>query len=113
MALRKGTLFPQFSFYTPLTPVAKYTWPGNSQKGQRNVQQSGMGKCKILVIYCFKLFVPCIFSTYGMKTNWCHYFIRILLCSRAREQSGTETEPMVVWTAVWTLLKMGLWAWNV
>ena len=25
------------------------------------------------------LFVPCIFSTYGMKTNWCHYFIRILL----------------------------------
>ena len=25
----------------------------------------------------FKLFVPCIFS--GMKTNWCHYFIRILL----------------------------------
>ena len=93
----------------------------------------------------FKLFVPCIFSTYGMKTNWCHYFIRILLdlymfwahrpifrrvrtaahttigsvsvplCSRAhraREQSGTETEPMVVWTAVRTLLKMGLWARN-
>ena len=27
----------------------------------------------------FKLFVPCIFSTYGMQTNWCHYFIRILL----------------------------------
>ena len=27
----------------------------------------------------FKLLVPCIFSTYGMKTNWCHYFIRILL----------------------------------
>jgi len=27
----------------------------------------------------FKYFVPCIFSTYGMKTNWCHYFIRILL----------------------------------
>ena len=27
----------------------------------------------------FKLFVPCIFSTYGMKTNWCQYFIRILL----------------------------------
>jgi len=27
----------------------------------------------------FVLFVPCIFSTYGMKTNWCHYFIRILL----------------------------------
>jgi len=27
----------------------------------------------------FKLFVPCIFSTYGIKTNWCHYFIRILL----------------------------------
>ena len=26
----------------------------------------------------FKLFVPCIFSTYGIKTNWCHYFIRIL-----------------------------------
>ena len=28
----------------------------------------------------FKLFVPCIFSTYGMKTNWCHCFnfIRIL-----------------------------------
>jgi len=24
-------------------------------------------------------FVPCIFSTYGMKTNWCHYSIRILL----------------------------------
>ena len=74
---------------------------------------------------------------YGMKTNWCHYFIRIFLdlymfrahrpifkrvrtavhttigsvsvplCSRAR---GTDTEPMVVWTAVQTLLKMGLWA---
>ena len=27
----------------------------------------------------FKLFLPRIFSTYGMKTNWCHYFIRILL----------------------------------
>jgi len=27
----------------------------------------------------FKLFVPCIFSTYGMKINWFHYFIRILL----------------------------------
>ena len=27
----------------------------------------------------FKLFVPCIFSTYWMKTNWCHYFIRTLL----------------------------------
>ena len=22
----------------------------------------------------FKLFVPCIFLTYGIKTNWCHYF---------------------------------------
>jgi len=22
----------------------------------------------------FKLFVPCILSTYGIKTNWCHYF---------------------------------------
>ena len=22
----------------------------------------------------FKLFVPCVFSTYGVKTNWCHYF---------------------------------------
>ena len=98
----------------------------------------------------FKFFVPCIFSTYGMKTNWCHHFIRILLdlymfrahrpifirvrtavhtiigsvsvplCSRAvcvtthraREQSGTETEPTVAWTAVRTLLKMGLWARN-
>jgi len=27
----------------------------------------------------FKLLVPCIFSTYGMKTNWCHCFICILL----------------------------------
>ena len=27
----------------------------------------------------FKLFIPCTFSTYGMKINWCHYFIRILL----------------------------------
>jgi len=26
----------------------------------------------------FKLFVPCTFSTNRMKTNWCHYFIRIL-----------------------------------
>ena len=91
-------------------------------------------------------------SLYGMKTNWCHYFIRILLdlymfraqrpifrrvrtavhttigsvsvplCSRAvcvvaclgdySLQSHTETEPMVVWTAVRTLLKMGLWARN-
>jgi len=88
--------------------------------------------------------------TYGMKTNWCHYFILILLnlymfrayrpifrrvrtavhtnigsvsvppCSRAlcvtthsaREQSGTDTEPMVVWTAVRNLLKLGLWARN-
>jgi len=25
---------------------------------------------------------------------------------------GTDTEPMVVWTAVRTLLKMGLWARN-
>ena len=31
---------------------------------------------------------------------------------REREQSGTDTEPMVVWTAVRTLLKMGLWARN-
>jgi len=22
----------------------------------------------------FKLFVPCILLTYGIKTNWCHYF---------------------------------------
>jgi len=22
----------------------------------------------------FKPFVPCILSTYGIKTNWCHYF---------------------------------------
>jgi len=30
--------------------------------------------------YFFKLFLPCIFSTYGIKTNWCHCFnfIRIL-----------------------------------
>ena len=27
----------------------------------------------------FKLFVPCIFSTFGMKTNWCHYFITPIL----------------------------------
>ena len=31
------------------------------------------------LVFFFKLFVPCIFSTYGMKTNRCHYFIRILL----------------------------------
>ena len=31
------------------------------------------------LVHFFKLFVPCIFSTYGIKTNWCHYFIRILL----------------------------------
>jgi len=100
----------------------------------------------ILLKVNFKLFVPCIFSTYGMQTNWCHYFIRILLdlymfrahspiirrvrtavhttigsvpvplCSRAlytaREQNGTDTETTVVWTAVRTLLKMGLWARN-
>ena len=30
-----------------------------------------------------------------------------VLCVLSREQSGTETEPMVVWTAVRTLLKMG------
>ena len=39
-------------------------------------------ECKIIlyrgVYISFELFVPCIFSTYGMKTNWCHYFIRIL-----------------------------------
>jgi len=33
-------------------------------------------------------------------------------CHRARDQSSTDTEPMVVWTAVWTLLKMDLWARN-
>ena len=42
--------------------------------------------------------------------------ISVLLWSRAlyraRDQSNTDTEPMVVWTAVWTLLKMGLWARN-
>jgi len=31
---------------------------------------------------------------------------------RARDQSSTDTEPMVVGTAVWNLLKMGLWARN-
>jgi len=31
---------------------------------------------------------------------------------RARDQNGTDTEPMVVWTAVRTLVKMGLWARN-
>jgi hypothetical protein len=42
-------------------------------------------KTKFIITLCvtykrnFKLFVPYIFSTYGMKTNWCHYFIRILL----------------------------------
>jgi len=30
----------------------------------------------------------------------------------ARDQSSTDTEPMVVGTAVWTLLRMGLWARN-
>ena len=35
-----------------------------------------------------------------------------VLSYRAREQSGTNTEPMVVWTAVRTLLKMGMWARN-
>ena len=27
-----------------------------------------------LYLHDFKLFVPCILSTYGIKTNWCHYF---------------------------------------
>ena len=93
---------------------------GNASLGQQ-----------VNIVGNFKLFVPCILSTYGMKTNWCHYFIRILLdlyvfrahrpifrrvrtavhttigsvsvplCSRAlyveqSEQSGTDTEPMVV-----------------
>jgi len=31
---------------------------------------------------------------------------------RTRDQNGTNTEPMVVGTAVWFLLKMGLWARN-
>jgi len=40
-----------------------------------------------------------------------HWFsIRTVL--DARDQNDTDTEPMVVWTAVWTLLKMGLWARN-
>jgi hypothetical protein len=31
---------------------------------------------------------------------------------RARGPNGTATEPLVVWTAVWILLRMGLWARN-
>jgi hypothetical protein len=31
---------------------------------------------------------------------------------RVRDQDGTETEPMVVWTATWYLLRMSLWARN-
>ena len=34
------------------------------------------------------------------------------VCCGAHGQSSTDTEPMVVWTAVWTLLRMGLWARN-
>ena len=32
-----------------------------------------------IILISFKVFVPCIFSAYGVKTKWCQYFIRILL----------------------------------
>ena len=39
--------------------------------------------------------------------------VQYLYCSgRVLCMSSTDTEPMVVWTAVWTLLRMGLWARN-
>jgi len=42
-----------------------------------------------------------------------HWFsICTALAYRAHGQSSTHTEPMVVWTDVWTFLKMGLWARN-
>jgi len=37
-------------------------------------------------VFCFKIFVLCIFSPYGMKTNCCHYFIRILLIQSTRPE---------------------------
>jgi len=42
----------------------------------------------------------------------CSVCCRYVVTYRARDQSGTDTEPMVVWTAARTLLKMGLWARN-
>jgi len=54
-------------------------------------------------------------SSYSCSHNhWFSFCAALFACSVfcARDQSGTETEPMVVWTAVQTLLKMGLWARN-
>jgi len=48
-------------------------------------------------------------SSYSCSRN--HWF-SVCAALFACEQSGTDTEPMVVWTAVRTLLKMGLWAQN-
>ena len=42
---------------------------------------------KLSCSFYFKLFVPRIFSTYGMKTNWCHYFIHTEHASRADRYS--------------------------
>jgi len=55
--------------------LIKIIFPCTSLLYARSSQPFGARK----LIFPFKLFVPCIFSTYGMKTNWCHYFIRILL----------------------------------
>ena len=54
-------------------------------------------------------------SSYSCSHNhWFSFCATLFMCShRAREQSGTDIEPMVVWTAVRTLLKMGLWARNI
>ena len=51
-------------------------------------------------------------SSYSCWHNHWFSFCAALFACSAREQSGTETEPMIVWTAVRTLMKIGLWARN-
>ena len=42
---------------------------------------------------CFKSFVPRILSTYGIKTNWCHYFNFNLYIARSLHVSGPQAHP--------------------
>jgi hypothetical protein len=69
------------------------------------------------------------FQRMKWKTNRCHYFNFIHISTdlymfwahrpilrrihtAVPTIIGSATEPMIVWTAVWSLLKMGLWARN-
>jgi hypothetical protein len=73
-------------------------------------------------IHFFKLFVPCIFSTYGIKTNWCHYFNFIYTeCPRRKGQNFGRVFLMLKYTDItqntyvqsWTVMEiMAREVWN-